>query len=131
MKALAIVVAFAAAQAAAQAPADKAASNAETRAVADIVDCMVAGLPEDWRAATMEVNLEKPMDDTGGVRYLVSREEGVSPTEPFEPCDVKKPARLLIGLRNAQPPERRGWIGAQVSIRRDGRFGIRYGYPKP
>ena len=64
MKALAIVVAFAAAQAAAQAPADKAASNAETRAVADIVDCMVAGLPEDWRAATMEVNLEKPMDDT-------------------------------------------------------------------
>ena len=131
MKALAIVVVFAAAQAWAQAPADQAASNAETRTVADIVDCLVAGLPEDWKAATMEVNLEKPMDDTGGVRYLMSREEGASPAEAFEPCDVKKPARLLIELRNVQPPERRGWIGAQVSIRRDGRFGIRYGYPKP
>jgi hypothetical protein len=131
MKALAIVVVFAAAQAWAQAPADKAASDAETRTVGDIVDCMVAGLPEDWRAAAMEINLEKPMDDTGAVRYLVSREEGASPSEPFTPCDVKKPARLLIELRNAQSPERRGWIGAQVSIRRDGRFGIRYGYPKP
>lgn len=126
-----MLFAFAAAQAAAQVPPDKAASDAETRTVADIVDCMVAGLPEDWRAAAMEINLEKPMDDTGGVRYLMTREEGTPPSEPFTPCDVKKPARLLIELRNLQPPARRGWIGAQVSIRRDGRFGIRYGYPKP
>jgi hypothetical protein len=130
MKALAIVVVFAAAQAWAQAPADKAASDAETRTVADIVDCMVAGLPEDWRAAAMEINLEKPLDDTGGVRYLMTREEGAPPSEPFTPCDVKKPARLLLDLRNTQPAERRAWIGAQISVRRDGRFGIRYGYPK-
>ncbi len=131
MRTFAMLVAFAAAQAWAQAPAGKAASDTETRTVADIVDCMVAGLPEDWRAAAMEVNLEKPMDETGAVRYQMSRDENAPPSEPFTPCDVKKPARLLIDLRRLQPPERRGWIGAQVSIRRDGRFGIRYGYPKP
>jgi hypothetical protein len=131
MRMLAIALALAAAQALAQGREDRAASEPENRAVAEIIDCMVQGLPESWRQATMEVNLEKPYDETGGVRYVFSREENVAPSEPFEPCDVKRPARALIELRNVQPEARRGWIGAQVTVFRDGRFGIRYGYPKP
>ena len=126
-----IVLVFAACGAHAQTTEERAAADVENRAVADIVDCMVTGLPEDWRQATMEVNLEKPGDQTGSVRYVFSREEGAVPTEPFQPCDVKKPARTLIDLRQHQPAARQGWIGAQVTILRDGRFGIRYGFPKP
>jgi hypothetical protein len=44
---------------------------------------------------------------------------------------VKRPARTLIELRSRLPRDRQGWIGAQVSVLRDGRFGIRYGFPKP
>jgi hypothetical protein len=131
MRVLAIVLVFAATLAWGQAPEDRAASDAEARAMADIMDCFVVGLPEGWLQATMEINLDKPYDDTGSVRYVFTREENTRPTEPFEPCDVKRPAKTLIELRNVQPVARRGWIGAQVTILRDGRFGIRYGYPKP
>lgn len=131
MRTWAIVLLFSAAQAWAQSSEDRAASGAENRTVADILNCMIVGLPEDWRQAVMEVNLEKPFDQTGSVRYVLSREDNVAPSEPFQPCDVKRPARTLIDLRNLQPAARRGWIGAQVTILRDGRFGIRYGYPTP
>ena len=131
MRTLAIVLVFVAAEALGQTREERGAAEIENRAVADIVDCMVTGLPEDWKQATMEVNLEKPGDETGSVRYVFSREEGGTPTESFQPCDVKKPAMTLIGLRKHQPAARQGWIGAQVTILRDGRFGIRYGFPKP
>ena len=83
MRAIWIVLVFAACGAQAQGTEERAAADIENRAVADIVDCMVTGLPEDWRQATMEVNLEKPGDQTGSVRYVFSREEGAVPTEPF------------------------------------------------
>jgi hypothetical protein len=130
MRALPLVLVFAAAQAFGQAAENRGASEAESRAVADIIDCMVQGLPDSWRQATMEINLEKPFDETGSVRYVFTSQEDTTPTEPFTPCDVKRPARTVIELRNTLAPARRGWIGAQVSVLRDGRFGIRYGYPK-
>ena len=135
MRALWIVLVFVAggalAQGGAQGLEERGASEREHRAVGDIVDCLVSGLPEDWRIAAMQINLDKPMDDTGSVRYLMSRDENAAPAEPFDPCDVKKPARILIELRNTLAADRRGWIGAEVRVLRDGRFGIRYGYPKP
>jgi hypothetical protein len=131
MRTLAIFLLFAATQAWGQSTEERDASEAENRAVAYIVDCMVSGLPEDWRRATMEVNLEKPFDDTGSVRYVFSRDDSVAPAESFQPCDLKKPARTVIDLRDTLPAARRGWIGVQVTVLRDGRFGIRYGFPKP
>ena len=131
MRAMLIVLVFAATQAWAQSSEDRAASEAENRMVGDVMDCLIVGLPEGWRQATMEINLAKPYDDTGSVRYVFTREDNTAPSEPFEPCDVKRPAQFLIELRNKLPESRRGWIGAQVTILRDGRFGIRYGYPKP
>jgi hypothetical protein len=131
MRALAIVLVFAAAQVLAQETEQRGAADFETRAMTDIVDCMVQGLPEEWYRATMEINLDKPFDETGSVRYGFATREDEPPTKPFQPCDVKRPARALIDARSHLPPERQGWIGAQVTVLRDGRFGIRYGYPKP
>ncbi|HUQ24516.1 MAG TPA: hypothetical protein VM140_02510 [Burkholderiales bacterium] len=131
MRALAIVLLFAAVQAWGQTAEERGASEAENRAMADIVDCLVQGLPEKWYRATMEINLDKPYDETGSVRYVFARDEETAPSEPFQPCDVKRPARTLIELRSTLPPARRGWIGAQVTVLHDGRFGIRYGFPKP
>ena len=53
---------------------------------------MVQGLPEDWYRATMEINLDKPFDETGSVRYAFAQQDDEPPAEPFEPCDVKRPA---------------------------------------
>ncbi|MGQ0652719.1 MAG: hypothetical protein ACT4P4_10715 [Betaproteobacteria bacterium] len=133
-------VAFAA-QAQLKAPAQKApaqsaksssqaASATENETVMAIANCLVAGLPEDWSVAAMEINLEKPFDTTGDVRYFVARGSETKPAEPFTPCDVAQPARTLIEARETQPKERQGWIGARVTVFRDGKFGIRYGYPK-
>jgi len=131
MKALAIALVFAAAQVFAQTTEQRDAAEFETRAMADIVDCMVQGLPDEWYRATMEINLDKPFDETGSVRYAFARHDGEPPVEPFTPCDVKRPAKTLIELRNRLPSDRQGWIGAQVTVLKDGRFGIRYGFPKP
>ena len=54
MRAMWIVLVFAACGAHAQTTEERAAADVENRAVADIVDCMVTGLPEDWRQATQE-----------------------------------------------------------------------------
>lgn len=132
MRSLWIVLVFAAAQALAQGSLEqRGAAEFENRAMADIVDCMVQGLPEEWYRAVMEINLAKPFDETGSVRYAFARREDEPPAEPFQPCDVKRPARTLIDLRSRLPRDRQGWIGAQVTVLKDGRFGIRYGYPKP
>jgi hypothetical protein len=105
------------------------ASDNENAMVIEIARCMIAGVPEDWSVAAMEINLEKPFDTTGDVRYFVARGAETKPTETFMPCDVAVPAKTLIEARKTQPKERQGWIGARVTVFRDGKFGIRYGYP--
>jgi hypothetical protein len=131
MRSLGIVLVFAAVQVLAQTTEQREAADFETRAMADIVGCMVQGLPDEWYRATMEINLDKPFDETGSVRYGFARREDEPPVEPFQPCDVKRPARTFIELRSRLPSDKQGWIGAQITVLRDGRFGIRYGFPKP
>ena len=129
MRALPIMLLLAASGALAQAPAKEAASDEANRIVTTIAECLIQGLPDDWQQARMEINLEKPMDDTGAVRYHVLRGEGAEP-EAFTPCDPKEPPRAMIAMRKLQSEADRGWIGAQLTGLRDGRFRIRYGYPE-
>jgi hypothetical protein len=98
--------------------------------VTSIVECMVPGLPGDWTEAVMVVELAKPGDETGSVLYLVARGGAATPAEPFTPCDIRKPAMTLIEARKELPAARRGWTGARVTIHRDGKFGLKYDYPK-
>ena len=130
MRWLMVPLAAASLAAAAQAPAGKAATKSESDAVTSIVECMVPGLPEDWKEAVMVIELAKPGDETGAVQYLVARGRSAVPEERFTPCDVRKPAMALIEARRQQQAALRGWTGARLTIQRDGKFSLKYEYPK-
>lgn len=105
------------------------ASEAETKTVTEIVECLLEGLPEDWVRAEMKVELQKPGDETGSVLYGVALADAADRLEPFTPCDVRKPARAMIELRQSLPAERRPWTAATLVLQRDGRFALNYDYP--
>ena len=102
----------------------------EMQAVTEIAQCMVEGLPDDWATAHMIVELATAGASTGGVRYLVGRKEAQDQLEPFTPCDTESPAKILIGLRDSQPADRRGWSSARLVVERDGSFRLNYDFPK-
>lgn len=105
------------------------ASKAEAELVQELAPCLVQGVPENWERIYMVVELPEPGAPSGRVRYLVTRDSAPDPL-PYVPCDPKKPAELLMESRKDQAPERRGWTGARLTIRRDGRFDISYDYPQ-
>lgn len=104
------------------------ASIAETNAVARIAECLAQGAPGDWQRLTMVIELAKPGDETGNVRYLAAGADGAP--QAYTPCDTRKPALVLIEARKSQAPERRGWISARLVLFEDGKFELHYDYPK-
>jgi hypothetical protein len=105
------------------------ASAAEEETITHIAQCMMEGLPDDWVAAHMVVELPSAGADSGGVRYLVARKDAEDNFEPFNPCDTAKPAQMLVDLRASQPRERQGWTSARLVIERDGSFRLNYDFP--
>ena len=105
------------------------ASLAETEAVARIAECLVQGTPSDWQRLYMVIELGEPGAETGQVRYLAARAS--APDEPvaYTPCDIRKPATILIEARKRQVPERKGWTGARLILHDDGKFELNYDYP--
>ena len=97
--------------------------------ITEIFRCMVQGLPQDWASAHMIVELEHPGDSTGKVRYLAFRKDAADTPESFTPCDSEGPPRALIGLREQEPVERRGWTTARLVLERDGNFRLNYDFP--
>jgi hypothetical protein len=104
------------------------ASRAETDAVARIAECLAQGAPTDWQRLTMVVELAQPGDETGSVRYLATGTSGKA--EAYTPCDMRKPALILLEARKEQPPERKGWVSARLVVHEDGKFELHYDYPK-
>jgi hypothetical protein len=104
------------------------ASASETNAVANIAECLAQGAPGDWQRLTMVIELEKPGDETGNVRYFASGASGTP--QAYTPCDTRKPALMLIEARKSQAPERKGWISARLVLFEDGKFELHYDYPK-
>jgi hypothetical protein len=102
----------------------------EMDTINQIAQCLVAGLPDDWVAAHMRVQLATPGATRGGVSYLVARKDAEDKLEPFTPCDTDEPANLLIGLRATQARERTGWTVARLVVERDGNFRLNYEFPK-
>ena len=107
--------------------AAQSASSAETQAVAGIAECLVQGAPEGWQRLYMVVELPEAGAQSGEVRYLAERE---GDRFAYQPCDIRRPARLLLDTREAQPPERSGWTGARLILQSDGKFQLNYDYPK-
>jgi hypothetical protein len=106
------------------------ASSAEVDAMSEIAECLAEGLPTDWRQAHMIVELPEPGATSGNVQYLVARGEIKDKLEPFTPCDVGKPARALIDMRQTQPSERRGWTTAHIVLNPDGSFELNYDFSR-
>jgi hypothetical protein len=106
------------------------ANKTQIETITEIAKCMAQGLPDDWVTAYLIVDLEKPGDSTGKVRYLVARKSTEASPEPFTPCDTDRPPVALIGLRMLEPAERRGWISARLILERDGNFRLNYDFPK-
>jgi hypothetical protein len=105
----------------------QAASNTETATVASIAECLVQGAPEGWQRLYMVVELAEPGAESGDVRYVAERG---GEREAYVPCDLRRPARLLIESRKDQGPERSGWTGARLIIQSDGKFQLNFDYPK-
>jgi len=102
------------------------ASEADTALVSSIAGCLVQGAPEGWERLYMIVELAKPLDETGDVRYIAERgDQRVT----YQPCDLARPPRALIDARKDQAPERRAWTGARLIIHSDGKFQLNYDYP--
>ena len=106
------------------------ANRAQVETITEIAQCMAQGLPDDWVTAYLIVDLAKPGDSTGKVRYLVARKSTEASPEPFTPCDTDRPPVALIGLRMLEPAERRGWTSARLILERDGNFRLNYDFPK-
>jgi len=106
------------------------ASVSQVEAINSIVRCMAQGLPADWTSAHMIVKLEHAGDSTGAVQYLVARKDADDNLESFKPCDSDEPPSVLIGLRQFEPAERRGWTTARLVLERDGNFRLNYDFPK-
>jgi hypothetical protein len=106
------------------------ANQNEMQAVTEIAQCLLEGLPDNWASAHMIVELARPGEATGGVRYLVARKDAEDKLEPFTPCDNDLPAAILVGLRGVQPGDRRGWTSARLVVTRDGNFKLNYDFPK-
>ena len=106
------------------------ANQNEMQAITEIAQCLAQGLPQNWVSAHMLVQLPGPGESRGGVHYLVARRHAEDKLEPFTPCDTDLPADILVGLRGAQPAERRGWTAARLVIERDGSFRLNYEFPK-
>jgi hypothetical protein len=106
------------------------ASEAETAVLTDIAKCLLAGLPQDWRQAEMTIELPSPAAETGEVKYLMRRALAGGEFESFLPCDAQQPARALVDMRKIQPPARAAWTSARFVLQRDGKFDLKYEYPK-
>ena len=105
------------------------ANAAQMEAISAIFGCMAQGLPQDWASAHMIVDLEHPGAASGKVRYLVFRKDAEDKPESFTPCDTDVPPTALIGLREHEPVERRGWTTARLVLERDGSFRLNYDFP--
>jgi len=106
------------------------ASLAETDAVARIAECIAQGAPEDWQRLYMVIELAEPGAETGQVRYLAARASAPDAPVAYTPCDTRNPATVLLEARKRQTPERKGWIGARLTLHEDGKFELNYDYPK-
>lgn len=106
------------------------ASPEEAEAVQRIAPCLAQGLPDGWSRIYMVIDLARPGDETGNVRYLVSRWDTQDRVEPYTPCDLRAPAAGLLATRAHQAAERSRWTGARLVLHPSGNFELSFDYPE-
>jgi hypothetical protein len=103
------------------------ASSTTTAAVSKVANCLATGLPDRWQHLQVIIQLSQPMAPSGGVLYMVTLPDGR--VEPFMPCDPRLPPIELLGLRDGQPENERGWTKLVLTMQPDASFGLKYDYP--
>ena len=99
--------------------------------ITEVEKCIAPGLPSNWEAAEVTVELPSPGASGGRAGYLVRRSLSGGVYEPFIPCDHNKPAAALVdGIRKLQPEARRNWTRVRLLLHRDGKFDLSFDYPK-
>ena len=107
------------------------ASEAQAEVLEQIGQCLVAGLPADWREAEMYVTLKAAGAVNGDARYTMIRSLSGGQVENFLPCSDKQPAKTLVTeVRKLQAKDKRGWTSARFTVYREGKFDLTFGYPK-
>ncbi len=98
--------------------------------VQDIADCVLAGLPQDWTLAQIEVT-ELGRDGKQRefeAKYSYRGADGKGAV--FTPCDLRAPAMNVYKLNAALEPDKRNWTRATLLLSKDGKFELQYDYPK-
>lgn len=117
-------------------PAAKPAAPAESKAqtpdevVQEIANCVLAGLPQGWQVARVEV-IEIGRDDRKRefeAKYSYSGKDGKSAV--FAPCDPREPAQSVYKLNGVLEADKRNWTRATLLLTNEGKFELQYDYPK-
>ena len=106
-------------------------TNAGVESVEKIFACLSAGLPKDWRSATVEVTeiASSGLDREFEARYTYTRTPKSKP-QRLEPCDTTGPAKDVHALNDFLEPEKRLWKRAMLTFNKDGKFELKYDYTK-
>ena len=105
------------------------ASKQQVDAVSSVAECLAIGLPQQWKQLRVVIELQKPLADTGAVRYQVTLPD--DSTQPFAPCDPNLPPVKLLALRDSQAEKERTWTMLILTMQPDASFNIKYEYPQP
>ncbi|MBK8065770.1 MAG: hypothetical protein IPK29_18555 [Betaproteobacteria bacterium] len=111
-------------------PAAEPEGSSAEKVVQEIANCVLSGAPQGWRTAGVEVN---ELDNDGKerkfeARYFVVGADGVR--KDLVPCDAREPAMNVYRLNSALEPDKRDWIKATLSFSSEGKFELKYDYPK-
>ena len=109
------------------AAAQAGATKPQVDAVTAVAECLATGLPEKWKELRVVVDIRKPYAETGGVIYVVTLPDNNQ--EPFQPCDPMLAPVKLIGLRDDQTVDQRGWTKVILTMKPDASFDLKYEYP--
>lgn len=106
--------------------------NERIKAVQQIFACIAAGLPGDWRRAWAEIaelaadGRERSFE---GKFYYLPQAEGAKPTD-LVPCSAREVAERVYELNDFLDPAERQWKAATLVFTNDGKFELKYDYPK-
>jgi len=106
---------------------DEKAASADA-VVQEIADCVLAGLPNDWTMAQVDVREISRKDKQREFEAIYSFLDGEGKAGPFTPCDQKQPAMNVYKLNAALEPSKRNWVRATLVLSKEGKFELQYDY---
>ena len=111
-------------------PAAQPEGSSADKVVQEIANCILAGAPQGWRTAGVEVN---ELENDGKQRQFEARyfHTGADGKRvELVPCDAREPALNVYRLNSALDPDKRDWVRATLSFTSEGKFELKYDYPK-